>query len=309
MDASGLEKGPLSRMGHWVETAGARYLLAVAPYLFGFACLWGGVRFPELVSRSRTLPVEEAVPIWTSEWTVWLVLVALTIAFWAGRRTVRMDKAMGKRLSALELENQKVRKERDEMRTGRAEAEEQVEELRSRLDQALKEVISLYLRRCMRHRVFAQTERVSLYAYTDEHFVLAGRHSEHPDNKNPRRQRFPSRQGCIGSAWYGDPCFVTLPDPDTETQAYLDVMNLSFGLNANAVSALRMKSRVYYARAIQSHDTTRVGVIVFESTRVDGLDQPYLESIVSRKQPYLADLITRSAMVSPFINMQQLEAA
>lgn len=215
-----------------------------------------------------------------------------------------------------------LRKDRDDHRRKAAaasqlrselqEAEETIDGMRASLEKALWENTSHYLRRSVKDMNFSVTERVSLYTHADGSFLLAGRYSEHPDYCQPRRRRFSEREGCIGKAWFGpSSCQMKFPDPKEKLSQYLERTATACDMDEQVASQIRMKSRHYIARALQSQaEGKRVGVIVFESETYNTLNLEQIEELVSRKEDHLANLARQSASVSAFlVSPNETEAA
>ncbi|WJJ93981.1 hypothetical protein [Neopusillimonas aromaticivorans] len=162
---------------------------------------------------------------------------------------------------------------------------------------------SQYLRRCVRNMNFTAQERISVYAHVDGWFILAGRFSPDPQRNDPRRRKFPFNEGCIGKAWNSpEACHGTLPNPDKNLSHYVKMSQRRFDLPESVARDIRMKSRQYYARALQSDKTgTRVGVIVLESLSNSCFNSQELNTLISGKEEHLASLVMSSAGVSIFL--------
>ncbi|ESZ17701.1 hypothetical protein X735_09915 [Mesorhizobium sp. L2C085B000] len=120
---------------------------------------------------------------------------------------------------------------------------------------------------------FDGQDRISVYRYADDAFIMVGRFSIRPELAKPGRSVYPANQGVIGAAWRsGDgKCVVTdLPDPEADSQAYLARCEADWQLPSAIVQAMTMKPRSIAAFALNnSQKTGRNAIVVFESTAAD----------------------------------------
>lgn len=298
--------GVLVKGAAWLETNGPTVMKEVGPYLFGVAGLIGGVQFPKLYESSETLSFWSAAKLWGTSFSLWSVIVACGIAIFAislqikqarrdrddrVRLTEERDKALGAQLLSRERLD---------------EAEQHIGYLTNELGDALKQLSESYLRRIMRDAGLDHDfVRISLYGHDPEthSFVLAGRYSIHPDHKKANRQKLPDDQGFLCQAWTnGGQCFVELDDFNDEVEYRTQVLG-KCNMDENLVDALRMKSRVYCARAV-SDLYGRTGIVMIESTQKGSLEAGNLLACLEDKNEVLNDLVRRNTMASPFMTCQ-----
>jgi len=133
---------------------------------------------------------------------------------------------------------------------------------------------------------FGDSERISVYKHDGKAFAMLGRYSLNPEYRKPGRVFYPDNEGCIGAAWGSmkdSRCFVDdLPNSNTNPREYQERLTNEWGIAKDTVQRLRMKSRTYAAFPIlDSTDTKRVAVIVFESTRRKAFSYNELRNVLA----------------------------
>lgn len=132
--------------------------------------------------------------------------------------------------------------------------------------------------------------RISLYRYDDgtDQFIQIGRFSDNPSYDNPSPQLY-GVTGVIGAGWEHKIDFMdSMPDPIAQWDDYVSAQSAT-GLSLDETTDLTMKSRLYYARRIDSPDgVNRFGVLVIESEDPNYWAQVWLDRIVLREEEYLA---------------------
>lgn len=111
---------------------------------------------------------------------------------------------------------------------------------------------------------------------------MLGRFSKDPEYTKRGRGRYPKNQGAIQKAWRsGKESITNLPDPKTHESKYLQALLDDWGIPKGIARKLRMKSRSYYAKAIDDNTGKRVAVIVYESTKPDRINGDQIEEIIT----------------------------
>src|SRR5205823_12175435 len=89
-------------------------------------------------------------------------------------------------------------------------------------------------------------------------------------NRTQGRERYPTDQGCLGTAWrtVGESSVVDLPSPLDDLNGWCAVLRDNWGIPDAVSTEFRMKSRTYVALAIRRKMTPCQGVIVFESEQL-----------------------------------------
>lgn len=162
---------------------------------------------------------------------------------------------------------------------------------------ALGQAMQVLLRNLAEHcNADANNDRVSVYYFHDDRFVMLSRYSLHPDYKRAARTEYPTTQGAIGEAWSVGSAVLTLP----VTRAKWEQKLVSkYGYTKEEAKALRMHSTSIAARRVEV-DHNAVGVIVFESTDEDTVTQDTLDSVDDSKIfAALAEMISSAAMHTP----------
>jgi hypothetical protein len=186
------------------------------------------------------------------------------------------------------------------------------------LETSLKEVRKDYFDRFEEQLVIlvndilelGDTERVTVYKHERDHFVMLGRYSQHPQYRQKRRGIYPQNQGCIQRAWEGGDCFVDdLPDPDASLEVYLDAQRARYNIPKEEARKFRMKSRSYAAYAItESRGQDRIAVVVFESTRKQGLDRPRIVDVLNTSErKRISRFIEKERPFEPTPNLAEQE--
>jgi len=234
-------------------------------------------------------------------WTIWLGVLILIISI-VGVRYAK------KRKKQLDI----IKTEKIELESKLSTSEYKVAELTDSLDENQLELISL---RAEHQELLYQAstnyllhlsnkvsdlqdkERVSLYLFNSDEFILVGRHSLHPNFLERNRIKFPSGEGCISDAFLNGSVSVSLPENHKE---YLDYCVKHFNMQRNLIKEQRMKSRDFYGEAI-SDGKRRIGVILFESQKKGILNINELSTVISEHTDFLCALLEQSNSVNSFV--------
>ena len=206
---------------------------------------------------------------WLSMLTPWAPVMVLvgTVLSAAGVYATEQQKA---RISRLE---QEIAAARGKINDAQQSAFE--------MGQGYTDVLAAHLQ-AITHDVsgFDSSARVSLYRHLGDRFSLLGRYSPNPDYRKPGRSHYPEGQGCIGKAWTDGEAEDRLPDPATDSAGYQQILSKRWKIPGSIAKTMRMKSCRIVAFAVENAERTRVGVIVFESTRSDVLESEVLRDVV-----------------------------
>lgn len=157
--------------------------------------------------------------------------------------------------------------------------EEEIEKLTKEIDEAnsynemlLQSLISIpndFLELVFEELKFNPSERISLYTFRDNEFVIAGRYSNVKPLMTKGRPTYPEGEGYIGKAWKEPDSLDTyykdnLPDYKSEMTEYIKVVKNETGMAQKVIKGLTMHSRCYYIKIVRSYNEP-VGIIVLES--------------------------------------------
>jgi hypothetical protein len=152
-------------------------------------------------------------------------------------------------------------------------------------------IVKTVLRDIASNLHLGDSDRISLYGHNGRYFILAGRHSKHPEYSKIGRPMYPDNQGCIGKAWHnGDSFSDNLPDPTQDKRGWIRSLEKEFNIPKSTAEAFVMKSRCLVARAIELPGEARIAVLLIESVRVnrfsttalrDGMNQDIASRLVS----------------------------
>lgn len=128
--------------------------------------------------------------------------------------------------------------------------------------------------------------RASLFlALDDQRCRLVGRHSSNPAYKARTSDEYRlDTQTCISRTWQFGSCEVIgLPAPGGKGVRYAQAQLAKFGIPADKVHPLTMKSRSYVGRRLTDVTNRRsVGVVIVESSDADGVSQQALDDYLDQ---------------------------
>jgi hypothetical protein len=202
---------------------------------------------------------------WTAATVLFLLSLAGGISTWLRQRL----------LTSLEHENDRLR---HLLATSRVDYFEQ---FRVHL-QLLAEALDL-----------TGTDRISVYKHEKDHFVILGRFSSNLNYAERRRPLYAEEQGCISEAWKkGKSHEYCLPDPQSKLEQYLTKVEQKWRIPRAVCADFNMKSRCLAAYRIDNRAaTSRLAVIVFESTKCNRFDKEQLEIAMEFEGRRIAHLI------------------
>lgn len=177
--------------------------------------------------------------------------------------------------------------------------------LESELDQTQRQIGALVQNasetwRLKLHRIFAgmgldASFRISIYRYghDTQTFTMLGRYASITEYNDRGRGVYPANSGCIGRAWSSVEGEAFVEDLPQDVDAFVQVNSENWGMDADEVRALKMKSRSVYAFTIMdAMSINRTAVIVFESTKSNASDVGTLRVAVNEtfRSDILSDL-------------------
>lgn len=128
------------------------------------------------------------------------------------------------------------------------------------------------------------SDRLSLYKYENEQFIMIGRYAQRPEFRATGRGIYPADIGIIGHAWRSPHGFAhvhDLPDPAFDLDAYCSENQERFGMPLEITRDLVMKSRTISAHVLHHRMLQdRRAVIVIESLEPDRFSQEELAAVV-----------------------------
>ena len=120
-------------------------------------------------------------------------------------------------------------------------------------------------------------DRISLYLHKTSHFVLAARYSSNSAFHSNHRSEFPDNQGVIGKSWTTDqPIQETFSENEEE---YIE-QHLDQGFTKQIIRRLTMKSKLLVAIPIKKNSFDKHGVLLIESTQINGLTENIINDVM-----------------------------
>lgn len=166
-----------------------------------------------------------------------------------------------------------------------------------------------WLKTAFKQHKMNSNERVTIYFELNGEFSLLARYSSNPMHKVVHRQKFPLNEGVISQAWSHGKCIEnTCPSHKSDAIKYRDYLSKKYSFLPETIDSFQMKSCWYVAIAISKADDN-IGVIVFESTEPDILNETELDELISyckSEQSHLAQFIDESEALE---NAKRIESA
>jgi hypothetical protein len=160
---------------------------------------------------------------------------------------------------------------------------------------------------------YTNTERISIYSYSNNYvmggenndvegfFTFLGCYSSNPTYKIPEKVKiYRLGRGCLGLACQdGTYLIENLPDPIQEREDYFNQVVSSLKIDLEDARSQRMHSRSYAGFAITSSTNgSRLGVIVFESTKPQGINKDNLFALMNTdRELYRLELILQPSFL------------
>ncbi|KQR21704.1 hypothetical protein [Microbacterium sp. Leaf151] len=223
--------------------------------------------------------------VWTSG--LWAFVVAVILAAGAFVAQVSLQRPTYMAL-AQRLRDTEQQREADEKRLSEESSEKSA---------ALEQSMGVLLRYIASHcRTGANSDRVSVYYFHEDRFVMLARHALHPAFRGAGRSEYPAEQGAIGDAWSRGSIAMELP---TSRKQWERTLVSKHGYTSEQAASLSMHSVGIAALRIEIHHRA-VGVIVFESTEEDRVNQTTLETASESKLfAALSELVSVAALLTP----------
>ncbi len=126
--------------------------------------------------------------------------------------------------------------------------------------------------------------RLTIYIHNSNgHFISFGRYSPDPSLNEKGRSLLPDNAGCISQAWKSDWCYEgNLSSKDCRQK---------YKVEQSVVDGLRMKSRFYAVKRIDSSNKRPLAVVVFESVTANKFDEQKIRNLLNGEEAYLAEII------------------
>lgn len=223
--------------------------------------------------------------VWTAGLWAFFVAVALAIAAFLAQALLQRPSYMS---LAEQLRSLQQSAEAEESRLKDESAEKSA---------VLEQSMLVLLRHIADHcGANANSDRVSVYYFHEDRFVMLARFALHPDYRGVGRSEYPASQGAIGDAWARGSIAMELP---TSRKQWERTLVTKHGYTPEQAASLAMHCVGIAALRIEV-DRLAVGVIVFESTETDRVSQATLETAKESKLfAALSELVSVSALLTP----------
>ncbi|HCG9432410.1 TPA: hypothetical protein NJ811_004433 [Vibrio parahaemolyticus] len=298
-----MAQGILVRSAQWLEDNILIYAQQFGPLLVAFSSVWIGLWWSDALEGSKHLAENESeISYWMSFPVIWVSGISASFAAFGAIVGSRNEKNRQKEVGELQTKIERLDEEKNQLGNKYEDAAQSLAEIRMEYQQTLFEMTHSYLG-YLANDIFnlSNDERISLYVFDNDQFIIVGRYSKHPTYKELNRLKLPCDEGCVSKAWFeGGEVFKTLPSNHKD---YVDEITKEFGIPRKRVKDFRMKSRTYYARAIENN-RKRVGVIVFESTKQNNLVQDTLRDEVVKQENYICEMMEKARLVNSIVLYQ-----
>jgi hypothetical protein len=156
-------------------------------------------------------------------------------------------------------------------------------------------------------------DRITIYSHdeTEEVFAPIERYSRDPVLSKRGRGLYPDDEGCIAKAYRDDEWFIAdcpdsdeeaFPNPENDQDEYIR-RSEQYGLDSNQVDRMRMKSRLYYGRAIRGMRNAKpIAVIIVESTNPSRWSREKLNSVFEERSVSLTEFVSRIGPLMPDVS-------
>ncbi|NUF23224.1 hypothetical protein HUN23_10635 [Acinetobacter oleivorans] len=175
--------------------------------------------------------------------------------------------------------------------------QENIQALNSQIYDLQNRLAIGWLKTVFKQNKMNSNERVTIYFELNGEFSLLARYSSNPTYKMVHRQKFPLNEGVISQAWSHGKCIEnTCPSYNEDVTQHRDYMSQKYSFLPETIDGFQMKSCWYVAIAISKADDN-IGVIVFESTNQNVLNETEIDGLISyckSEQSHLAQFIEES---------------
>lgn len=221
------------------------------------------------------------------------VIVGSLLIMFGAIGTYRDQKNQSNIILDLTKEQSRIR----ELEISLDDAQEESESFKNELSRAHENLAKAWLKMASITLGLGSTERVTIFCENQEHFFNIGRFSSNPVYSKVHRDKFQLDDGVVSKAWQHREC-IEDGCPSYKDDGYNAYLAEHYGLDEERISNLKMKSCRYIAIAIRdAYEHT--GVIVFESTSMDFINQEMVKAVrqhCAGQQSQLAKFV-RDALV------------
>lgn len=136
-----------------------------------------------------------------------------------------------------------------------------------------KEIFDSYLGFMSKSLQLDHNHRVSVYKHSIDKFMIIGRYSDNPKFKKINRNQYPENEGFISIAWEkGEFMVDDLPDPQKESEKYLEQIKSMCDISDEVLSRIKMKSQSFYIKTLYGHDSMQPKAVLV----IEGIGQKSL---------------------------------
>lgn len=289
-----MKDGKIVDLARWIQ--GNFWLICQqwGPVLLTLLSIWIGVWLPDVKAEYEKISGSGQRALFLIKmWTPWLFILCAGLTMAGGFFGARQ----GKKIQDIERSNIILKKSLED-------AEQSIDHFRNKLETKIYESISDHLGSLSEGLGFNDSERISLYLHDAprNRFILAGRFSKNPDLRKINRKAFPESEGCISQAWNnGGKYFIEFHDGEAYGFGIFEKENIA--INKKDFKKLRMKSVAYCLFSVEEK-YRRIGIIVFESTRLGILCQSKLHDVFIDNQPYFVGALANTRETNSLIAYQ-----
>lgn len=142
---------------------------------------------------------------------------------------------------------------------------------------------------------YTNSERVSIYKFNGNHFILLGRFSRNQNFNIRTDYKYSPHEGLIGKGWDEGSVYVCgAPKWEKKNKkSYNDFMKKNCNIADKRLDAITMKSRSIYVVTINDESTAENpdGIIVFESIMPDRVTKEECDEIINDKKSDILKLL------------------
>lgn len=138
-------------------------------------------------------------------------------------------------------------------------------------------------------------ERISIYKFNDNHFILLGRYSKTPAYNKKTDYEYSINEGLIGKGWQDGSAFISGAPKWTKAnkKAYNNFMKQRCDITDKRLNQIKMKSQSLYIKTLHDNNTAEDpdGIIVFESMNPTKVTIQDCENLITDKNKELLLLL------------------
>lgn len=142
-------------------------------------------------------------------------------------------------------------------------------------------------------KIFFETydERISIYKFNDNHFILLGRYSKNQKFNKKTDYQYSSEEGLIGKAWNNGETFIDGAPKWSKNNksSYNNFMKQKCNITDKRLNSLTMKSQSLYIVTLHDNNTAEDpdGIIVFESMNPTKVSKTLCDSLIDERKKEL----------------------